>query len=126
MFRWLVIPGVLAGFMLHAYTCLILPAGGPDAFTSGLFALSILPYLACLVASMRHSRGPLMAACAIAPLLLMDSLAFHEAIIAPSTSTSPLVLLVVPVIDLVVLLLSFLVGWVAFPLLRRSARGGTL
>jgi len=119
--RKLIVLGVLAGFMLHAYTCFLVPSDGPDAFTSGLFALSIVPYLACLVAGMRKARGQLMAACTIVPLLLLDTLAFHEAVIAPTTSTSSLVLVVVPVINLVVLVLGFLAGWVAFALLRRSA-----
>ncbi len=118
--RWIVFPGVLVGFMLHAYTCFLVPDGGPNGFTSGLFALSILPYLACLIAGLRHSCWPLMAACAILPLLLLDILAFHEAFIAPSTSTSSLVLLIVPVINLVVLPLGFFVGWIAFVLLRLS------
>ncbi|NLC35298.1 MAG: hypothetical protein GX772_02425 [Alcaligenaceae bacterium] len=120
MFRWLVFPGVLAGFMLHAYTCFLIPDGGPNGFTAGLFALSILPYLACLVAGMRNARGLLMAAYAILPLLLLDSLTFHEAFIAPSTSTSSLALLVVPVINLGVLALGFLVGWIVFRLRRRA------
>jgi len=119
MCRWVVFPGVLAALMLHAYTGFRVPDGGPDTFTSGLFALSRLPYLACLVAGMRNARGPLMAACAIPPLLLVDFLAFHGAIIDPTTSTSSLTLLVAPVINLVVLLLGFLAGWIAFALLRR-------
>lgn len=121
-FRRIVFPGVLAGFLLHAYTCFLMPDGGPDGFTSGLFALSMLPYLACLVAGMRKAYWPLMAAFAIPPMLVLDISAFHEAIIAPTTSTSSLVLLVVPVINLVVLMLGFLVGWIAFALLRRNAK----
>lgn len=121
MFRWIVLPGVLAGLMLHAYTCFLIPEGGPDGFTSGLFALSILPYLACLVAVTRNSCGPIMAACAIPPLLLLDMLAFQGAIIAPTSSTSSLALLVAPIISLLVLLPAFLVGWIVFTLLRRRA-----
>lgn len=121
MFRWIVLPGVLAGLMLHAYTCFLIPEGGPDGFTSGLFALSILPYLACLVAVTRNSCGPIMAACAIPPLLLLDILAFQGAIIAPTSSTSSLALLVAPIINLLVLLPAFLVGWIVFTLLRRRA-----
>ena len=121
MLRWIVFPGVLIGFMLHAYICFVIPGGGWSGYTVGLFVLSVLPYLACLVAGRRNGCGPLMAACAIPPLLLLDSLAFHEAFIAPSASTSSLVLLVVPVINLAVLTLGFLVGWIAFLLLRRSA-----
>lgn len=116
-------PGVLAGVLLHAYTCFLVPDGGPEAFTSGLFALSILPYLACLIAGMKNGRGPLMGVCTIPPLLVLDVFAFQEAIIAPSTSTSSLALLVVPLINLLVLLLGFLAGWVLFALLRRNTAG---
>ncbi|MFT0851639.1 hypothetical protein VRY85_12770 [Achromobacter sp. F4_2707] len=122
VFRWGVLPGVLAGCVLHAYTCFFVPEGGPDVFTSGLFMLSILPYLACVIVGLRHSRGPLMAVCAILPILLLDILAFHEAFITPSTSTSSLVLLVVPVINLGVLLLGFLVGWIAATFICRKSR----
>lgn len=118
--RWIAFPGALAGLSLHSYTCFVVPDGGPTAFTTGLFALSILPHLACFAAGMKDSCGPLMAVCAIVPLLLLDTLAFQEAILAPTTSTSALVLLVVPVINLIVLLLGFLLGWIAFLLLRRS------
>lgn len=123
MLRWIALPGVLAGFMLHAYTCFLIPDDRPNGFTFGVFALSILPYLACLVVTMRNACGPLMAVCVIPPVLLLDILAFHEAIIAPTTSTSSLVLLVVPVINLGVLPLGFFVGWSAFRLLRRRATG---
>lgn len=118
--RWILFPGALAGFMLHAYTCFLIPENGPDGFTAGLFALSILPYLACLAVGTRTALGLSMAACAILPLLLLSLVAFYEAIIAPTSSTSSLVLLVTPVINLVVLLLGFLVGWVVFALSRRS------
>ncbi len=121
--RWIVFLGVVVGFVMLAYTCFVVPDGGPDAFTSGLFAFSILPYLACFAAVLKSARWQLMAACAIIPLLLLDSFAFNEAIIAPISSTSSLVLLVVPIINLVVLLLGFLVGWIAFALLGRNSRG---
>lgn len=121
MFRWIVFVGVLAGFMLHAYTCFLNPDGGPNAFTTGLFALSILPYVVCFVAGTRNASAPLMATCAVLPMLLLDILAFHEAFIAPTTSTSSLALLVVPVINLVILPLGFLAGWIAYALLRRNA-----
>lgn len=121
MLRWMVLPGALAGLSLHAYTCFLVPDGGPDAFTTGLFALSILPYLACLAAGMKGSCGPLMATCAIVPVLLLDILAFHEALVAPTTSTSAWVLMIVPVVNLLVVLLGFLVGWIACSLRRRKA-----
>lgn len=126
IFRWGVLPGVLAGCVLHAYTCFFVPEGGPDVFTSGLFMLSVLPYLACLIVGLRLSRGPLMAACAILPILLLDILAFHEAFITPTTSTSSLVLLVVPVLNLGVLLLGFLAGWIAQPFFCRKSRATAL
>lgn len=126
LLRWVLFPGVFAALMLHAYTCFFIPEGATDGFLAGLFALSVLPYLACVAIGIRTTRGLLMAACAIAPMLLFDFLAFHEAIIAPTSSTSSLVLLVVPVLNLGVLLMGFLVGWIVFALCRRSETKGTL
>lgn|SRR5690606_7666404 len=126
MSRWIVFPGVLAGFLLHVFTCFYLPEGGPNGFTLGLFAVSILPYLACLIAGLSSARGALMAVCALVPVLLLDIAAFNEAIISPTTSTSALVLLVVPVFNLGVVVLGFLLGWITFALLRRNASERTL
>ena len=123
MFRWIVFPGVLIGFMLHVFTCFFMAQGGPSGFTVGLFALSTLPYSVCLVVGMRNARGALMAACSIALMLLLDVFAFNEAFISPTTSTSSLVLLVVPVINLGVMVLGFVVGWIAFPMFRRNTAG---
>lgn len=123
MFRWIVFPGVLAGLVLHTFIWFYLAQGGPIGFTVGFFALSVLPYLACFLVGMRNVRGSVMAACAIPFMLLVDSFAFNEAFIAPTSSTASLVLLVVPVINLAVMLIAFLVGWVAFSLHRRSTVG---
>lgn len=122
MFRGILFWGVLAGCVLHAYTCFIASNAGLDAFTLGLFALSVLPYLVCLFVGARSGRGSVMAACAMPLLLLMDISVFHEAIIAPTTSTSSLALLVVPLLNLAVLPLGFVVGWIAHEVLRRRAR----
>ncbi|HLU00798.1 MAG TPA: hypothetical protein VKZ70_13780 [Burkholderiaceae bacterium] len=67
-----------------------------------------------------------MAVCALVPVLLLDIAAFNEAIISPTTSTSALVLLVVPVFNLGVVVLGFLLGWITFALLRRNASERTL
>lgn len=120
--RWIVFPSVLLGLLLHAYVCFLVPDGGSNGFTLGLFALSILPYLACLIVGTRSYCGQLMAACAILPLLLLDSIAFHEAFVDPSTSTSSLVLLIVPVANLVVLSLGFLAGRIVFTRGRRNTK----
>ena len=124
--RWIVFPGVFAGLALHAYICFIVADSAPNSFTVGLFALSIFPYLACLAAGMNGSCGQLMAVCAILPLLWVDLEALHEATIAPTTSTSPLVLIIVPVINFVVLALGFFLGWIVFVLARRFAAEKTL
>lgn len=126
MVRWVVLPGVLAGFVLHAFTCFFMADGGPSGFTVGLFAISILPYLGCLGVGVRSTRGEFMAACTLPFLLFLDISAFSEAFIYPTTSTSPLVLLVVPVINLAVMVLGFLIGWAAFAILRRRTSGETL
>lgn len=118
----LIVPGVIAGVLLHAYTCFFVPEGGPDVFTSGLFVLSVLPYLVCLLAGMKKKRGQWMAVCAIVPLFLLDSVAFHTAILAPTSSTSSLTLLVVPFLKFMILLLGFFVGWMASR--GRSLPGG--
>jgi len=121
VFRWIVLPSVLLGFMLHAYTCFFMADSGASGFTVGLFLLSTLPYLACLLVGVRKTRGALMAACAIPLLLIFDISAFTEAFVSPTTSTSSLVLLVAPVINLVVMVLGFLIGGLVFATMRRNA-----
>lgn len=121
--RWIVVPGVFLGLMLHASTCFFMAQGGPSGFTVGLFALSILPYLGCLIVGVRNARGAVMAACTIPFLLLLNVSAFSEAFISPTTSTSSLVLLVVPVINLGVMVLGFLIGRIALTMVRRNASG---
>ena len=117
LFRRIVLPGVLVGLVLHAYTCFYVAEGGASRFTVGLFALSILPYLTCLYAGTKSGPWPVVAACITPLLLLVDGFAFKDAVISPTASTSSLVLLVAPILNLVVLLLGFVVGGLA----RRAA-----
>ncbi len=92
----------LLGIALHGYISLFKAADGPNAFTLGLLAFSVVPYVVCLLVTLMGKGQPLVGLFGAVAALVMSGITYHSVFTAPSSSTAAIGLLFVPLVNLLV------------------------
>ena len=109
---WPAIAVATFGIFLHGYINLIKAEVGPNLFTLGLLALSVLPYSICLLVALLGKGSPLLGFAGAVGPLLSDLELYHSVFVAPDSSTAAIALLFGPLVNLLVLLpLGMLIGY---------------
>ena len=121
--KWGVILASSLGVLLHMYISVFEASGGLSAFTVGLLAWALVPYVICLFIAFVRGGRPFLGFCGATAALLGDLSSYYSVFISPTSSTSAIVLLFAPMVSLVFWMpLGVLVGYVVCRLhIRRAA-----